>query len=177
MNCMQLLTQENDITYTTTQKRMDRVDPDSLAWKPGSGQNWMTMGQLRMHIANACGAGCKGFVTGDGRIPAGKKAEDLSPEEMMPPAEMLSTIPTVEKAKRPLAKDKSVALKMIEQAGENELAHREIAALWAPGKTLALGFHLLKMIRHLGRHEGQLFYYLKLQGKPVNTVDLWGDAS
>jgi hypothetical protein len=30
------------------------------------------------------------------------------------------------------------------------------------------------MIQHLERHEGQLFYYLKLQGKPVNTVDLWG---
>jgi hypothetical protein len=27
---------------------------------------------------------------------------------------------------------------------------------------------------HLAQHKGQLFYYLKLQGKPVNTTDLWG---
>lgn len=155
---------------------MDRVDPESLAWKPGSGNNWMTMGQLLMHITNACGAGCKGFVTGDWGLPAGKKLEDLSPEEMMPPAEKMPTIQSVEKAKRLLAQDKSVALQMIEQADEKELAHREIAAPWAPGTTFALGFHLLKMIQHLGRHEGQLFYYLKLQGKSVNTVDLWGDA-
>ncbi len=30
------------------------------------------------------------------------------------------------------------------------------------------------MIEHLKQHKGQLFYYLKLQGKPVNTSDLWG---
>jgi len=30
------------------------------------------------------------------------------------------------------------------------------------------------MIQHLNQHKGQLFYYLKLQGKPVSTPDLWG---
>jgi hypothetical protein len=30
------------------------------------------------------------------------------------------------------------------------------------------------MTQHLERHKSQLFYYLKLQGKKVNTVDLWG---
>jgi hypothetical protein len=30
------------------------------------------------------------------------------------------------------------------------------------------------MLGHLTQHKGQLFYYLKLQGKPVNTGDLWG---
>jgi hypothetical protein len=29
-------------------------------------------------------------------------------------------------------------------------------------------------IHHLQQHKGQLFYYLKLQGKPVNTEHLWG---
>jgi len=33
------------------------------------------------------------------------------------------------------------------------------------------------MIQHLDRHKVQLFYYLKLQGKPVNTADLWGQNS
>jgi hypothetical protein len=39
---------------------------------------------------------------------------------------------------------------------------------------LGLGRYLLQMVQHLDRHKGQLFYYLKLQGKPVNTADLWG---
>jgi len=30
------------------------------------------------------------------------------------------------------------------------------------------------MIGHLATHKAQLFYYLKLQGKPVNTGHLWG---
>jgi hypothetical protein len=30
------------------------------------------------------------------------------------------------------------------------------------------------MVTHLDVHKSQLFYYLKLQGKPVNTAHLWG---
>jgi hypothetical protein len=30
------------------------------------------------------------------------------------------------------------------------------------------------MIDHLKAHKSQLFYDLKLQGKPVNTGHLWG---
>ena len=63
---------------------------------------------------------------------------------------------------------------MIDQAGEDDLAHKEVAAPWAPGSSYALGRHLLEMVQHLDRHKSQLFYYLKLQGKPVNTSDLWG---
>jgi hypothetical protein len=30
------------------------------------------------------------------------------------------------------------------------------------------------MIRHLAQHKGQLFYYLKLMGRDVDSSDLWG---
>jgi uncharacterized damage-inducible protein DinB len=63
---------------------------------------------------------------------------------------------------------------MIDQAGEDDLANRSMSAPWAPGVEYPLGRHLLQMVQHLDRHKGQLFYYLKLQGKPVNTGDLWG---
>jgi len=33
---------------------------------------------------------------------------------------------------------------------------------------------LHEMVNHLNQHKGQLFYYLKLQGKAVNTMHLWG---
>jgi len=49
-----------------------------------------------------------------------------------------------------------------------------VAAPWASDAKFALGRHLLHMVQHLERHKSRLFYYLKLQGKPVNTVDLWG---
>ena len=63
---------------------------------------------------------------------------------------------------------------MIEHAGEDALANKQTAAPWEPEKKAALGRFMLMMIRHLDSHKSQLFYYLKLQGKPVNTGDLWG---
>jgi uncharacterized damage-inducible protein DinB len=174
MNWTQLLKREVKSTYATTARLLDRVDPDRLDWKPETGSNWMTIRQLLKHITNACGVGCKGFVSGDWGLPAGGKVEDLPPEEMLPPAEKMPGMQSVEEARKLLMEDKVLALQMIDHAGENDLAHREVAAPWAPGVEVALGYHLLQMVHHLDTHKGQLFYYLKLQGKPVNTADLWG---
>jgi len=174
VNWTQLLKIEIETTYTVTARLLDKVDPDSLEWKPESGVNWMSVGQLVKHISNACGAPCQGFVTGDWGLPAGRKPEDLSPEEMLPPAEKMPSVESVDEARKLLAEDKSVSLQMIGQAGEHDLASRMIAAPWAPGSPFPLGLHLLRMVQHLDHHKSQLFYYLKLQGKPVNTADLWG---
>lgn len=174
MNWTELLRTEVETVYGTTMQLLDKVDPNILEWKPASGSNWMTVGQLIQHICNACGAGCKALVTGDWGLPAGKKMEDLLPEEVLPPAEKLPTVKSVDEAKRLLAEDQALALQIIDQAGENDLANRAIAAPWAPGVSLPLGRHLLQMIQHLDRHKSQLFYYLKLQGISVNTEDLWG---
>ncbi len=174
MNWTQLLKSELETAYDTTARLLDKVDPDSLDWKPGSGGNWMTVGQLLQHLGGACGAPCKGFVTGDWGLPPGVKLEDLSAEEMLPPAEKLPAVRSVDEARKLLCEDKAVALAMIDAAGENDLAGRQVSAPWAPGLEYALGRHLLQMVQHLDVHKAQLFYYLKLQGKPVNTADLWG---
>jgi hypothetical protein len=174
VNWTQLLNSEIETAYTTTAGLLDKVDPGSLDWKPASGSNWMTVGQLLKHISEGCGAACRAFVTGDWGLPPGVKPEDLSPEEMLPPAEKLPTIGSVDEAKKLLAEDKVIALRMVQQAGENDLSNRVLAAPWALGVKYALGRHLLQMVQHLERHKSQLFYYLKLQGKPVNTADLWG---
>ena len=67
---------------------MDLVDDDHLEWKPSTGSNWMTMGQLLRHITEACGMSIRGFVTGDWGMPEGVDLSTLPPEEMLPPAEM-----------------------------------------------------------------------------------------
>ena len=174
MNWTELLKSEIEQTYAATEKLLDKVDPETLDWKPASGANWMTTGQLLKHITDACGAPSKGFVTGDWGLPEGMKMEDLSPEDMLPPAEKFPSVESVEAARKLLAEDKVQALRMVDQAGEGALANREVAAPWAPGATRPLGRHLLQMVQHLNQHKGQLFYYLKLQGKQVSTPDLWG---
>jgi hypothetical protein len=73
VNWTQLLKNEVETAYATTARLLDLVDPDSLEWKPESGCIWMTVGQLLKYVTNACSAGCKGFVSGDWALPAGRK--------------------------------------------------------------------------------------------------------
>ena len=78
-----------------------------------------------------------------------------------------------EKAKKLLAEDKEVALATLREVSDEDLAGKPTPAPWDP-TTMILGHRLLQMVNHLQSHKGQLFYYLKLQGKPVNTGHLWG---
>ena len=174
MKWTEFLTDEAERTYALTARLLDMVEPGSLDWKPATGINWMTMGQLLKHLSNACGQPCKGLVTGDWGLPLGIKLEDLAPEEMMPSAENLPTVATVTEARELLIEDEFLALRMIREAGESALEHRKFSFPWEPGKTCSLGMHIFRMVQHLDRHKGQLYYYLKLQGVPMNTSDLWG---
>lgn len=171
MNWTELLSREIEATYRVTEKLLDLVDDDSLGWKPPTGSNWMTTGQLLQHITEACGAAFRGFVTGDWGLPAGTDLSELSPEEMLPPAEAMAAIGSVAETKKALGEDKKLALAMLAQTKEEDLA-RPTAAPWDPTE-MQLGQRLLQMVEHLKQHKGQLFYYLKLQGKPVNTSHLW----
>jgi hypothetical protein len=172
MNWKEMLRKEIESTYKVTDGLMELVDKNQLEWKPASGSNWMTVSQLLRHLTDACGAPIKGFVTGDWGMPEGFDVANIPPEEMLPSAEKLPAIDSVAAAKTLLAKDKLVALEMLEKCDENRLASEIATAPW--DKTeMVLGYRILQMIEHLGKHSSQLFYYLKLQGKPVNTSHLW----
>ena len=90
-----LLKQEVEGAYHATEGLFKLVDKDKLGWKPATGKNWMTTGQVLHHLTNACGFCVKGFVTGDWGMPAGAKPEDMKPEDMLPPAEKLPTVKSV----------------------------------------------------------------------------------
>jgi uncharacterized damage-inducible protein DinB len=173
MNLTHILKQETELAYAVTEKLFRLVDADNLSWKPATGTNWMTVGQLVMHCTNACGAAIKGFVTHDWGLPEGTTFEDLPPDQMLPLAEQMPTTDSLENALDLLESDKQLALKHIDEAGEERLMNERFRAPWG-GPELTLFQHLLHMVEHLGQHKGQLFYYLKLQDKSVNTSDLWG---
>jgi len=173
MNWVELLKNEIENTYKVTDGLLDLVDYESLDWKPSTENNWMTMGQLLMHITNACGAAMRGFVTNDWGLPEGIDVSDLSPEEMLPPAEKLPTVGSIVEAKELLAKDRQLALDMLAECNEDKLSSETVSAPWDP-TDIILGYRLLQMVSHLSQHKSQLFYYLKLLGKPVNTSHLWG---
>ena len=162
MNWTELLKSEIEDAYKVTNGLLDLVDDDQLDWKPATGQNWMTMGQLLRHIGSACGAPIRGFCTGDWGSPEG----DMS-------AEGLPTVSSVAEARQLMAEDKKLALETLARVGEERLAEEASTAPWDPTE-MQLGHRVLHMAYHLGSHKAQLFYYLKLQGKPVHTGHLWG---
>jgi len=173
MTWTELLKMQIESAYASADGLMGMVSDGELSWKPETGENWMTLGQLLQHVTDACGAPCKGFVTGEWGMPDGFDPSEIPPEEMLPPAEKLPSVTSVAEARRLLAEDKKLALAMIDQSGEDDLVNRTVTAPWDPTET-PLGRMLLQMVGHLEQHKAQLYYYLKLQGKPVNTGNLWG---
>ena len=175
MNWTQLLNTAVEENFKATDALMAMVGDADLGWKPASGRNWMTTGQLLMHLTNACGFCCRGFLTGDWGMPEGAcEGGEMPAEAMLPPAEALPTIESVAEARRLLAEDRALALAMIKEAGEGKLDGMMVAAPWCPDQPQALGQQFLGMVCHLQTHKSQLFYYLKLMGRDVNTMHLWG---
>lgn len=175
MKWTELLTSAVAENYPVVDALMAQVTDAELDWKPANGKNWMTTGQLLMHLTGSCGACFKGFVTGDWGMPEGMNVEDMPKESMLPPAESLPTVESVARARELFAADRQVALDMLKEAGEERLENEQLSAPWDPsGRKIPLGQHLLGMVIHLQSHKSQLFYYLKLQGKDVNTMHLWG---
>ena len=168
MNWTKLLEAEVETTYAATDGLMKLAAKLPLDWKPATGSNWMTTGQLLHHCTNACGHCCRGFMTGDWGMP-----KDATMEDMLPTAERMPTVKSATEARKLLAADKKVALAMITKAGEKALATKMVGAPWNPEKR-ELGRQFLHMVMHLASHKSQLFYYVKLQGAPVHTGHLWG---
>lgn len=173
MNWTELLKSEIHHTYKVTEGLIDLVDEDRLAWKPSSENNWMTTGQLLKHITESCGAAFRGFIKGDWGLPEGVDFKDLSPDDMLPPAVKLPTVGSVTESKELFKQDKQLALNMLAECDEEKLATQISTAPWDASEMI-LGHRLLQMVSHLTHHKAQLFYYLKLQGKKVDTAHLWG---
>ncbi len=173
MEWSKLLIQGTEYHAKLATDLVDVVDGDMLDWKPAAENNWMTTGQLIKHLGSACGHGMKGFVTGDWGMPEGVDLSEIKPEDMLPPAEGMASVGSLAEAKELLAQDRALALEMIGKCSEEELETKLVAAPWDP-TPLPLGRRLMQMIMHLFQHRCQLFYYLKLHGKPVHTGHLWG---
>lgn len=173
MNFKETIAGAIEYNYGVARALMNEVEEGTLGWKPETGENWMTTAQLLHHITNACGASIKGFVTGDWGLPEGVDMSELPPDQMLPPAEALPAVGSVAEAQDLLQQDKALAHEMLNSVTEEQLATQIATAPWDP-MELPLGQRMLQMVDHLKQHKGQLFYYLKLQGKPMNTGNLWG---
>jgi len=173
MSWKELITRELEDAYKVAGGLFDLVEESDLDWKPATGSNWMTTAQLLKHITESCSGAFKGIVSGDWGMPEGVDMSQLPPEEMLPPAEKLPTLSSTAEAKRWLAEDRRGALEILSTLSEEKLATAKAPVPW-DSTEMILGHRLLQMVEHMKQHKGQLFYYLKLQGKPVHTGHLYG---
>ncbi|MEI8186318.1 MAG: DinB family protein [Chlorobiaceae bacterium] len=173
MNLHELLQQQINDTFNVTERLVKLLDEKDLSWKPSETNNWMTTGQLLFHLSQSCGMPIKGFVTGEWAMPAHSDMHEKKAETMPPPAEKLKSVATIDEALMLLASDKKTALDSLNLCGEEDLSTKQTSAPWDP-TPVNLGKRLSGMIDHFNQHKAQLFYYLKLQGKPVNTMHLYG---
>ena len=156
MDWKTILIEQVTDAYRTVEGLLELVEDEQLNWKPESGENWMTTGQLLNHMADACGSMFKGFITGEWEFEEGLRA-----------------VATVAEGNDKLTADKALALEILEGLTDNDLTTRMVQAPWEK-EARPLGYSLTLMVSHLDVHKSQLFYYLKLQGKAVNTALMWG---
>src|SRR5262245_65976341 len=102
MNWTDLISAKIDESYGATLGLAKLVTDKDLAWKPASGSNWMTTGQLLEHLVSAGGTCVKGFVTGDWGMPEGE-------EMKMPTAADLPAAKSVADALKRIEADKKLA--------------------------------------------------------------------
>lgn len=86
------------------------------------------------------------------------------------------TVESVDEARRILAEVRDLSMKLHSNVNDERLLGQRSAPPWGgPARTLFQ--HCNEMVWHLGQHKGQLFYYLKLQGKPVKPTTCGRAAS
>ena len=173
MTLKELCQREIEDNYRITESLINLVEAEELDWEPGTGKNWLNMGQLLYHLTESCGKNFEGFITGKWDIPGLGDNDDESIEELLTGAAQHPHVTSIEEAKKLLEEDKQTALDNLAKVSEEELSSKMVQAPWESVKK-PLGHQLLYMIDHLKQHKGQLYYYLKLQGKEVNSTHLWG---
>jgi uncharacterized damage-inducible protein DinB len=170
----QILIEEAEQAYNVTEKLFRKVTDNELQWKPEAGKNWMNISQVMMHIVNVgCGKAIRAVIIGKWSVPKSVDADGKETKMYLLPAEKQPSIESVKKALEMLEEDRKLTLQSINDVEESRMVSNRFTAPWG-GSEATLFQHIRLMITHLNQHKGQLFYYLKLMGKDVNTGDLWG---
>ncbi len=152
-----------DGTYRATAGLIRMAPEDRWDWKP-QGHNYMTIGQLCRHLAEATGTSVQSFVTGDWGPPP-------KDGEMLPSAATLPSC-TKQEAIEMLEDDRLLMHEVLDTLPPEDFDHRVVKAPWN-GEGPLWSFCLM-MVEHQSSHKMQLFQYLKMLGLEVHTGHLYG---
>lgn len=131
-----------------------------LNYRPRS--DMMSTGQVIHHLAEGVGETLKMTVN---------NSWPNMPNGGMLTLEQMPTIPSIDAAIAMLNKDGAATSDYLSTIPEEQFANNVYGTPWgAQGKLWRLALHYLQ---HMQMHKMQLFQYLRIQGLPINTMDLY----
>lgn len=131
-----------------------------LKWRPRP--DMMSTGQVIHHLSEGLAMALQCLNTGEW---------PLSGEAMLPPLDKIPAIASVDVALAALQRDRSETEKVLAGLSEADFGSKQVSVPWGEsGLFWRLAFSFLE---HLKMHKMQLFLYLRLQGLPLNTMDLY----
>ena len=146
MDWKSLLTAESEYVFAVTGDLFELVDDDELDWKPATGDNWMTTGQLLQHITSTSGGGFKGFVTGDWGMPEGSTSPRCRTRTCFRPAEKMPTVGQRRRGAGAARRRPRAGRRDARRGRRGRLVNKVRRALGAD-QAVNLGRHLLQSIR------------------------------
>ncbi len=146
-----------------TLKLISLAPAGKLDWRPAPG-NYMTLGQLLHHLAM-----CPGILVAavNNAFPPADAFEKFIQED-------LKNTKTPEAAQREASRGWEEAKAAISGLSEADFQKRMVTVPWGP--PTPLWRVCLSMADHWANHKYQLFFYLKLLDKPVNSATLYAGA-
>lgn len=154
MSLAESLLMEFDQETQTTQRVLERVPDDQLAWKPHPKS--LSLGQLAFHIASGPGQIASAVVPDSMEVP------DFSHPEAKSRQELLETFAKSTASAR-------ATLKSMDDA--------RLVSMWTltrKGKPLMemprIGFLRSILMNHIYHHRGQLSVYLRILNVPVPSI-------
>jgi uncharacterized damage-inducible protein DinB len=146
---------ELDLESKITQRVLERIPEDKLAWKPHTKS--MSLGQLASHVANS-----QGFLATAANQDVFDFGSEAGPKDGNSRQEILESFA------QNTAKAKDIVSK---------LDDARMMGIWTgtfKGKTLMsiprIGFIRTVMLNHVYHHRGQLSVYLRLLDIPVPSI-------
>ena len=146
--------------YRPMAKLISLAPASKLDWKPGKG-DYMNLGQLLHHLSTCPGA----FVAAvNNAFPPSAAFQKFIQED-------LKNNKTPEVAGREVSRGWDEAKAALTGVSPADFQARIVAVPWGP--PMPLWRTCLGMAEHWVNHKYQLFFYLKLLGRPVNTMTLY----
>lgn len=131
-----------------------------LNWRPRD--DMMSTGQVMYHLSEGIAEGLRCLQTGQW---------PFSQDTMLPTLDQIKTVASAEEALSALEKDRVEIEKLLDQLTDQEFATKHVDTPWGmSGSFWRVAF---SFVEHWKMHKMQLFLYLRIQGLPLNTADLY----